>query len=115
MFDWLPRYFDGTLREHYLLLFGAAASIALVSGIVSAWIGAHFGARRGVRHALRNDRAHQLATGDRLDRLTDAVDAIALEVERISEAQRYTAKLLSERPASPIPPARREAERITPH
>jgi hypothetical protein len=34
----------------------------------------------------------------RLDRLEQAVDAIAIEVERISEAQRFVAKVLSERP-----------------
>ena len=32
----------------------------------------------------------------RLSRLEQAVDAIALEVERISEGQRFTTKLLSE-------------------
>ena len=34
---------------------------------------------------------------DRLARIEQAVDAIALEVERISEGQRFTTKLLSER------------------
>ncbi len=34
---------------------------------------------------------------ERLERLELAVDAIALEVERISEAQRFTVNLLSER------------------
>lgn len=34
---------------------------------------------------------------DRFARLEDAVESIALEVERISEAQRFTAKLLSDR------------------
>jgi hypothetical protein len=33
---------------------------------------------------------------DRLSRLERAVDAIAVEVERISEGQRFTTKLLSE-------------------
>ena len=36
---------------------------------------------------------------DRLRRLEDAVDAIAVEVERISEGQRFTTKLLAERNA----------------
>ena len=35
----------------------------------------------------------------RLDRLEQAVDAIAIEVERISESQRFVAKVLAERPA----------------
>ncbi len=37
----------------------------------------------------------------RLERIEQAVDAIAVEVERISEGQRFTTKLLSEvRPAA---------------
>jgi len=34
---------------------------------------------------------------ERLDRMEHAIDAIAVEVERISEGQRFTTKLLSER------------------
>ena len=34
---------------------------------------------------------------DRLEQLQQSVDAIAVEVERIAEAQRFTAKLLAER------------------
>lgn len=43
--------------------------------------------------------------------LMHAVDAIAVEVERISEGQRYLTKVLAERGASapaPPPPARKE-------
>lgn len=36
------------------------------------------------------------ATDERLARIEQAVDAIAVEVERISEGQRFTTKLLSE-------------------
>ena len=39
----------------------------------------------------------------RLDRLEQAVDAIAIEMERVSEGQRFVARVLSERPA-PAPP-----------
>jgi hypothetical protein len=43
--------------------------------------------------------------GARLERMEQAIDTIAIEIERISEAQRFTTKLLSERPreASAIP------------
>jgi hypothetical protein len=44
---------------------------------------------------------------DRLDRMEHAIDSIAVEVERISEGQRFTTKLLSERQAEParaLPP-----------
>jgi hypothetical protein len=34
----------------------------------------------------------------RLERMEQALDSIAVEVERISEGQRFTTKLLSERP-----------------
>jgi hypothetical protein len=39
----------------------------------------------------------------RLDRIEQAVDAVAIEVERISEGQRFTTKLLSEGQAVPTP------------
>src|SRR6185437_8370121 len=37
-------------------------------------------------------------TAPRLDRIEQAVDAIAIEVERISEGQRFVTRLLAERP-----------------
>jgi hypothetical protein len=36
----------------------------------------------------------------RLDRLEQAVDAIAIEIERISEGQRFVTKIMAERPAA---------------
>jgi hypothetical protein len=45
-----------------------------------------------------------LSTMDgRLERIEAAVDAIALEVERISEAQRFTARLQSEQASPRLP------------
>jgi len=38
---------------------------------------------------------------ERLSRIEQAVDAISVEVERISEGQRFTTKLLSDRQAEP--------------
>jgi hypothetical protein len=40
----------------------------------------------------------------RLERMEQAIDSIAVEVERISEGQRFTTKLLSERTAVPPGP-----------
>ena len=54
---------------------------------------------------------------ERMARLEQAVEAIALEVERISEGQRFTTKLLSERAAADRlagAPAS-EPRRVTPH
>lgn len=47
----------------------------------------------------RTELSPELA--ERLDRMEQAMDAIAVEVERISEAQRFTTRLLSERSAGP--------------
>src|SRR5690242_18693898 len=97
--------FHGPLRERDVVILVAAGG-ALFAGSISAWFGAHFGARRAVRKAFR-DRIEipSLVTEVRYDELSRSIDAIALEVERISEAQRYVAKLLAERVnAVPITP-----------
>ncbi|HUF26340.1 MAG TPA: hypothetical protein VMM18_05090 [Gemmatimonadaceae bacterium] len=51
---------------------------------------------------------------ERLMRMENAIDAIAIEVERIAEAQRFTAKLMSDRLAA-LPDQRSGAGVITPH
>src|SRR6266571_7780426 len=99
-----PQIFNGTLREHYVLLFGMAGGIAAVVGFVAAWIGAQFGARRAARMAAEDALSRGGLGVDRnLTALVQAVDSIALEVERLSEGQRFTARLMSER--APIVPA----------
>ena len=46
----------------------------------------------------------ELATiSTRLEKIEAAVDAIAVEVERISEAQRFTARIVSEQSAGRLP------------
>jgi hypothetical protein len=48
---------------------------------------------------------------DRLERIEHAVEAMAVEVERISEGQRFVTRLLAEReaPRAALPPERHEA------
>lgn len=55
-----------------------------VRGMVRKWD------REGVSPQIPND------VSARMERMEHAVDAIAVEVERISEGQRFTTKLLSE-------------------
>ena len=56
------------------------------------------------------------ALAQRLDRIENAVETTALEVERIAEANRFMAKLLAERSAASPPPSPARSERvITPH
>ena len=65
------------------------------------------------------DLARPQDADQRLEYLQESVDAIALEVERIGEAQRFTTKLLTERQPDAAArlsvPARREPGTITPH
>lgn len=54
---------------------------------------------------------------ERLERMEHALDSVAIEVERISEGQRFTTKLLSESAGRgggrQIGPARSEQDRVT--
>jgi hypothetical protein len=54
--------------------------------------------RMELKHGARPIGAARLSGNldERLTRIEQAVDAIAVEVERISEGQRFTTKLLSE-------------------
>ena len=66
---------------------------------------------------LKHERAlHAPADrlSDRLDRIESVVDATAIEVERIAEANRFIAKLLADR-ADPAKPLVRPERVITPH
>ena len=61
-------------------------------------LGAVYGWRRFRRKRRPSEPQPQLArdSNDRLERLEHGVEAIAIEVERISEGQRFVTKLLSE-------------------
>src|SRR6476660_6131824 len=71
---------------------------------------------------LRDERSRQTrpeafaSLSQRLDRIENAVETTALEVERIAESNRFMAKLLAERSSAPPPPPPARSERvITPH
>ena len=51
---------------------------------------------------------------DRLARIENSFDATAIEVERISEAQRFTAKVLAERSVASPPMVDRQRGSVTP-
>ena len=74
-------------------------------------------ARATVAHKKEEVRQTESAaplTEARLARIEQAVDAIALEVERISEGQRFTTKLLSEHNAMPPKAIARQLSTNTP-
>jgi hypothetical protein len=80
-----------------VITFAGVAAVSIGSLAALAAIGVVF-----IR-SLRSKRPppelpNRFAIEQRFDQLQQAVDAIAVEVERIAEAQRFSAKLLAERP-----------------
>ena len=112
--DIFPRLINGTLREHYIVLFGAATTVSIIAGSVGAWFGARFATRAAIREA--ESKGRELLNAGHIRDLAANVESIGLEVERIAEAQRFVAKVLVDRRDVIPPPApRREASEITPH
>jgi hypothetical protein len=79
---------------------GLHAGVHVLLAVVGAWWMSRIMARS---RALPDAAAGALPHDAPLQQLQQSVDAIALEVERIGEAQRYTAKLMSDR-ARTAPP-----------
>ena len=73
-------------------------AMAIVPITAIGWPLARAYARR-VDHGDTTNRVPVEVTA-RLERMEQAIDSIAVEVERISEGQRFTTKRLSERAAS---------------
>lgn len=69
------------------MILGTVSFVAILFAIVYARTRKNRGMDR-----LVSDRIE-----DRLTRIEQAVDAVAVEVERVSEGQRFTTKLLSEK------------------
>ena len=94
----------GMVQEGILVPIAGMAMIVLLS------LGVPFVralARRWERDALQPKVPPEVNA--RLERIEQAVEAVAIEVERISEGQRYATKLLSERApgrGEPVPASR---------
>lgn len=97
----------------------------IIEGGVLLLLGAllwRFGWARGRRQAAR-EQAPRVEASEAEARILQAVDAIAIEVERLSEGQRFINNLLAtkrpERDALPVPPRKAttpsDGTRITPH
>jgi hypothetical protein len=72
---------------------------SLVASIIGGPIAWAFARRIGGRGAIQTAKSAELpaAVDQRLQRIEHAVDAIAVEMERVSEGQRFTTRLLAER------------------
>ena len=73
-----------------------ATMVLSIGGLTAIGLGARILWRMG----SRTSREFPAADSERLERLEQAVDAIAIEVERISEGQRFAVSLLSDRQPS---------------
>ncbi|MBC7789395.1 MAG: hypothetical protein H7Z74_05595 [Anaerolineae bacterium] len=73
---------------------------AVVLGIISWTLVLFPIARAFARRVDRGGSTHKVPSEvtQRLERMEQAIDSIALEIERISEGQRFTTRLLADRP-----------------
>jgi hypothetical protein len=74
-----------------------AVPIAFFVSVAFTVVGVSFSRAIGRRMDARNMGSGNAEILSRLERMEQAIDAIAVEVERVSEAQRFTTKLLSEK------------------
>jgi hypothetical protein len=79
----------------FIALIGVLSGVGVLAG---AFAGAYFfGKSRGQRETLNSGRDPELMA--RLARVEQIVESTAIEIERISEGQRFTTRLLSEKKA----------------
>jgi hypothetical protein len=98
------------ILEDIFVFVGLITTLGCITGVLITYI----------KH-----RASQLQTpaikssleeiAERLGRLENSVDATAVEVERISEAQRFTARVLTERSGAPPVLSDKPRGSTTPH
>ena len=84
------------------------ANFAVVAVIIVGLVGALSAitvafVRAIQKKPVQRDMPNALAFQERFDQLQQSVDAIAVEVERIAEAQRFSAKWLAERSETTVP------------
>lgn len=79
------------LVDMMMVIFGFVAVVSIGTPLAKAF------AKRWER---KGEREQQLQLSQRLEAIEQAIETVAVEVERISEGQRFTSKLLAERAPS---------------
>jgi hypothetical protein len=93
----------------------AAMAVAFFLSAASVCWSAAFAWAKWLQHVRHRDgrgEVHVPALDQRLERIERAVDAIAVEVERLGEGQRFTVKLLREANPAAKSPALGEPPRV---
>ena len=82
-----------------------AVSFAVVMTVIvcsiSVLAAVYVGARWVIAASKRHEQGTSRLSDGRLEQIQQSLDSIAIEVERITEAQRFTAKLMAERAEAP--------------
>ena len=88
---------DQAILEDFLVFFAGITAMGCLTGIIITML------RRRGKQALPSPEVLGALrdVSDQLQRLDGAMDAVAVEIERISEAQRFTTRLLAERAGPP--------------
>jgi len=81
----------------------SVAFFLMIAFVVVGWPISRAFARRMDRKSVAPTESRESSA--RLERIEQAVDSIAIEVERVSEGQRYTTRLMSEMRGLPAPNA----------
>lgn len=88
---------EKVILEDVFTFVGIIVAMGCFTGIITSW----FKHRRG-KQLPSPDLMHRLdEIAERMNRIETAVDATAIEVERISEGQRFTTRLLADRAGAP--------------
>jgi outer membrane murein-binding lipoprotein Lpp len=89
-----PTYYPRTKPDPDMVV-GLSFAFAIAVGFPLAFAYA----RRIWRGKVKDVPAASSEAGSRMERLEHAVDAIAIEIERVAEGQRFVTKVLADRPA----------------
>jgi len=101
--------YDARILDDIFTFVGVIVAMGCFTGIITTWF--KYRSKRVVSADV-NARLGEIA--DRMARLDNAVDSMAVEVERISEGQRFVTKLLADRGATPALPDAPRAGGSTP-
>jgi hypothetical protein len=92
------------LRDVFAFVVGIVG-MGCITGILVTWIKWRGGRQKSPAELV--SRLDEIS--ERIGRLDTAVDAVAVEIERISEAQRFTSRILAERAGGTVLPDKARA------
>lgn len=106
---------DRRLLQDIMAFVAVIVGMGCLTGVITSFF-AHRRRAIGSNATSGLDLTSRLdAIAARLEHLDTAVDTVAVEVERISEAQRFTARVLAERNSPAALPDKGRSGSVTPH